>query len=200
MVNGIRNSLTHEYMELNIQKERILEMKSKNRVAIFFLTFLSFYIGNSCSLLTVNTKKPPHSNTLEANTQTPLEKIAETLTKKITTPNARLIVLTFTTTEGKEHKLGSLFAEKLTTDLVRRESVVVLDRLLFAKQIQAHQLTLSSGSDLSEMKKIGELLGLHAIVTGMITSFNNGYGLNCRIIDPKTGFILAAEEAFYAGE
>ncbi len=78
--------------------------------------------------------------------------------------------------------------------------MVVLDRLLFAKQIQAHQLTLSSGSDLSEMKKIGELLGLHAIVTGMITSFNNGYGLNCRIIDPKTGFIIAAEEAFYAGE
>ena len=175
-------------------------MKSKNRVAVIFLTFLSLYLGISCSLLTANTKKPPQSNTPEANTQTPLEKIAETLTKKIATPNARLIVLTFTTTEGKEHKLGSLFAEKLTTDLVRRESVVVLDRLLFAKQIQAHQLTLSSGSDLSEMKKIGELLGLHAIVTGMITSFNNGYGLNCRIIDPKTGFILAAEEAFYAGE
>ncbi|MBK7054845.1 MAG: curli production assembly/transport component CsgG domain protein [Leptospiraceae bacterium] len=175
-------------------------MKLKNRVVVIFLAFLSLYLGISCSLLTANTKKPSQGNTLEANTQTPLEKIAETLTKKITTPNARLIVLTFTTTEGKEHKLGSLFAEKLTTDLVRRESVVVLDRLLFAKQIQAHQLTLSSGSDLSEMKKIGELLGLHAIVTGMITSFNNGYGLNCRIIDPKTGFILAAEEAFYAGE
>ncbi len=165
-----------------------------------FLILLLSVIGSSCSLLTANTKKSSQGNATDGSIQTPLEKIAETLTKKITTPNARLIVLTFTNTEGKEHKLGSLFAEKLTTDLVRRESVVVLDRLLFAKQIQANQLTLNSSSDLSEMKKIGELLGLNAIVTGMITSFNNGYGLNCRIIDPKTGFILAAEEAFYAGE
>ena len=108
--------------------------------------------------------------------------------------------MTFTTTEGKEHKLGSLFAEKLTTDIVRRENIIVLDRLLFSRQLQENQLTLSSGSDLAEIRKIGELLGLNAIVTGMITSFNNGYGLNCRIIDPKTGFILAAEEAFYSGE
>ena len=92
-------------------------MKLKNRVVVIFLAFLSLYLGISCSLLTANTKKPSQGNTLEANTQTPLEKIAETLTKKITTPNARLIVLTFTTTEGKEHKLGSLFAEKLTTDI-----------------------------------------------------------------------------------
>lgn len=175
-------------------------MNFRKTLATLLIILFTFYGGVSCSLFTANTKKPLQANATDPNTQTPLEKIAETLTKKITTPNARLIVLTFTTTEGKEHKLGSLFAEKLTTDLVRRESVVVLDRLLFAKQIQAHQLTLSSGSDLSEMKKIGELLGLHAIVTGMITSFNNGYGLNCRIIDPKTGFIIAAEEAFYAGE
>ncbi|MBP9886226.1 MAG: curli production assembly/transport component CsgG domain protein [Leptospiraceae bacterium] len=136
----------------------------------------------------------------DAAFQTPMERIAQTLTKKLPTQNSRVIVLTFTTTEGKEHKLGSLFAEKLTTDIVRRENIIVLDRLLFSRQLQENQLTLSSGSDLAEIRKIGELLGLNAIVTGMITSFNNGYGLNCRIIDPKTGFILAAEEAFYSGE
>ena len=174
-------------------------MKSNNNITKIILILLIFFIGNSCSLFTNNTKKP-QTNSNDASILSPTEKIAETLTKKIPTANARVIVLTFTTTEGNEHKLGSLFAEKLTTDLVRRENVIVLDRLLFAKQIQANQLTLSSGSDLVEMKKIGELLGLHAIVTGMVTNFNNGYGLNCRIIDPKTGYILAAEEAFYAGE
>ena len=83
---------------------------------------------------------------------------------------------------------------------MRRGNVIVLDRILFSKQLQENQLTLSSASDLNEIRRIGELLGVHAVVTGMITSFNNGYGLNCRIIDPKTGFILAAEEAFYSGE
>lgn len=162
------------------------------RVVIVFLLLLF-----SCSLFTGNTKKPPQAN---GNTQTPIEKIAETLTKQITTPNSRLIVLTFTTTEGKEHKLGNLFAEKLTTDLVRRGNVIVLDRMLFSKQLQENHLSLSSGNDLNEIKKIGETLGLQAIVTGMVTTFTSGYGLNCRIIDPKTGFILAAEEAYYAGE
>jgi len=172
-------------------------------ILIKFFLFLSvFILGNSCSLFTANTKKSSQqsSNMNDASFQTPMERIAETLTKKLPTQNSRVIVLTFTTTEGKEHKLGSLFAEKLTTDIVRRGNIIVLDRILFSRQLQENQLTLSSGSDLTEIRKIGELLSLHAIVTGMITSFNNGYGLNCRIIDPKTGFILAAEEAFYSGE
>lgn len=154
-----------------------------------------------CSIFSTNIKYPQKSDhTNEQNLQTPMERIAETLTKKIPSQNSKLLVLTFTTTEGKEHKLGSLFAEKLTTDIVRKGNVIVLDRILYSKQIQENNLRLSSGNDLQEIRKIGELLGLHAIVTGMITTFNNGYGLNCRIIDPKTGFILAAEEAFYAGE
>ena len=86
---------------------------------LLILSLVTLFTETSCSLLTGNTKQPLQSNVVDPNTQTPLEKIAETLTKKITTPNAR---------------------------------------------------------------------------------FNNGYGLNCRIIDPNTGFIIAAEEAFYAGE
>ncbi len=166
------------------------------------ISFVCLILFSYCSLFTANTKKSSQQsvNMNDAAFQTPMERIAQTLTKKLPTQNSRVIVLTFTTTEGKEHKLGSLFAEKLTTDIVRRENIIVLDRLLFSRQLQENQLTLSSGSDLAEIRKIGELLGLNAIVTGMITSFNNGYGLNCRIIDPKTGFILAAEEAFYSGE
>ncbi len=168
----------------------------------FGISFICLMLFSYCSLFTANTKKTPqqNANANDLNLQTPLERIAETFTKKLPTQNSRLIVLTFTTTEGKEHKLGSLFAEKLTTDIVRRGNVIVLDRILFSKQLQENQLTLSSASDLNEIRRIGELLGVHAVVTGMITSFNNGYGLNCRIIDPKTGFILAAEEAFYSGE
>ena len=44
-------------------------MKTKNRVVVIFLTFLSLYLGISCSLLTANTKKPSQGNTHEANTQ-----------------------------------------------------------------------------------------------------------------------------------
>ncbi len=176
-----------------------IKLSNVRKVLLLSITCVIVFIN--CSIFTANTKSSQKSdNTNDLNLQTPMEKIAETLTKKISTRNSRLLVLTFTTTEGNEHKLGSLFAEKLTTDIVRRGNVIVLDRILFSKQIQENNLSLSSGNDLQEIRKIGELLGLQAIVTGMITTFNNGYGLNCRIIDPKTGFILAAEEAFYAGE
>ncbi len=80
-------------------------MNFRKTLATLLIILFTFYGGVSCSLFTANTKKPLQANATDPNTQTPLEKIAETLTKKITTPNARLIVLTFTTTEGKEHKL-----------------------------------------------------------------------------------------------
>ncbi|HMV46090.1 MAG TPA: FlgO family outer membrane protein [Leptospiraceae bacterium] len=173
-------------------------MNRKN-LSLYIIPLLFFSLQSSCSYFSNNTKNPQPNQT-ETNSQTPMEKIAETFSKKMPQPNSRLIVLTFTTTEGKEHKLGNLFAEKLTTDLARRGNMVVLDRILFSKQLLDNKLSLSSANDLAEIRRIGELLGLNAIVTGMVTSFNNGYGLNCRVVDPKTGFILAAEEAFYAGE
>lgn len=191
-----RNRILEKANE-STNKTKAIQMNKVNFLNIIFLVNLHLLI--SCSFFAVNAQKP-QTNLNEANTQTPLEKIAETFSKKMPVPNSRVLVLTFTTTEGKEHKLGNLFAEKLTTDLARRGTMVVLDRILFAKQLQENKLSLSSANDLAEIKKTGEVLGLNAIVTGMITSFTNGYGLNCRVVDPKTGFILAAEEAFYAGE
>lgn len=143
-----------------------------------------------------NTKPKP----VENNLPTPLEKIAESFSKKMNTANSRLIVLTFTNADGKEHKLGNIFAEKLTTDLVRKGSFVVLDRLVYAKKLNENQLDLASGTDLSELKRIGEVLGLNLVVTGILTGYNSGFGINCRLIDPKTGLILSAEEAFYGSE
>lgn len=129
--------------------------------------------------------------------QPPFEKVAETLTRKITAQGFKLIVMTFSSTEGKEHKNGSLYAEKITTEIAKRGNVIVLDRLLFSRKLTENNLNLVSGSDFSQIKKIGEVLGVDAVVTGVVTPYASGYDVNCRLIDAKTGMILSAEEAFY---
>jgi TolB-like protein len=130
----------------------------------------------------------------------PMEKIADAFSKKITGSGNRLLVLSFTNADGKENSLGNIFAEKLTTELVKKGNFIVLDRMLYLKKLQENQLSMSSGNTLSDIRKIGEILELKAVVSGIITTYNSGYGLNCRLIDPKTGLIISAEESFYAGE
>ncbi|MCB1190567.1 MAG: hypothetical protein H7A23_26940 [Leptospiraceae bacterium] len=109
----------------------------------------------------------------------------------------RIIVLSFTTISGKEHKLGNILAEKLTTELAKSTNMKVLDRLMYSPELEKNDLSLNGGVVLEDLKKIGKLFSLDAIVTGIVSNNVNGLDINCRMIDPKTGYIIGAEEVFY---
>lgn len=59
-------------------------------------------------------------------------------------------------------------------------------------------MSLHSTPDLQTIRQLGELLDVHLVVIGIVTPFTNGYELNCRAIEVKTGLIMGAEEGFYA--
>jgi TolB-like protein len=130
--------------------------------------------------------------------KTVFESVADTITKNLKENVKRIIVLTFITQEGKEHKMGVMFAERLTTDLVKQNKVTVLDRLMFKSKLQEKSLTLSGNPDLAYVKQLGEVLNIDAVVIGIVTPYATGYDINCRLIDVKTGLILAAEEGYYS--
>jgi TolB-like protein len=134
---------------------------------------------------------------IESYSKPPFERLAETLSKNVSSNNKRTIVLSFITSEGKEHKYGIVFAEKLTTELVKQKEIIVLDRLMFGKKLKDNSLDLAVGADLASVRKIGEILNIDSVVVGIATPFANGYDLNVRMIDAKTGLILSAEEAYY---
>jgi TolB-like protein len=126
------------------------------------------------------------------------EQIAESITKNLKPNIKRSIVMTFITQDGKEHSYGALFAEKLTTDLVKQNKLIVLDRLMFKGKLSEKSLSLNPTSDLNYVKQIGDLLNVDAVVIGIVTPYASGYDINCRLIDVKTGLILSAEEGYYS--
>lgn len=134
---------------------------------------------------------------IESTPISPVEKITLLLTKNIpSTKEYRVIVLTFTDVSGNPHKLGTIFSEKVTTELVKRGNVKVLDRYIYGKILEEKNLTLTGGVQLNTIKKIGEYLKLDAIVVGIISSYTNGIELNCRMLEPNTGMIISAEETY----
>lgn len=139
---------------------------------------------------------------INPNPPTSFEKIAISLASKENDPKPKkVIVLNFTTVDGKEHLLGKIFAEKLTTELSKLEKFVVLDRMVFSKKLSEAGLTLSASIEPNYLKKLGEVLGIEHVIVGIVLpSKSTGYDLNCRLIEIKTGLILAAEESYYSSD
>lgn len=166
------------------------QFREINRLTLLFLLGVFF----TC----MGDKRRSALTYIDPNPPSPMEKIAETLSKNTTkSPPLLVIVLSFTSTNGKPHSLGKVLAEKVTTELVKKGNLKILDRLMFEKILQDNHISLSGSIDITLAKKIGEILKLDAIVMGTINQNGQGVDINCRIIDSKTGMIMSAEETFY---
>ena len=135
---------------------------------------------------------------VDGNPKTPFEKISETIAGSVPDSKMRAIVLTFVGQDGDPHRYGQIFAEKLTTELAKKKKMILLDRFVYFKKVKESGMSLHSTPDLQTIRQLGELLDVHLVVIGIVTPFTNGYELNCRAIEVKTGLIMGAEEGFYA--
>ncbi|TGN19786.1 curli production assembly/transport component CsgG domain protein [Leptospira idonii] len=136
----------------------------------------------------VRPKKPPLP---------PLEQLAISLSEKGFLVNKqRMIVLTFTNTDGTKSPYGTILSEKLTTELVKKDRFLVLDRMAMEKTLKEKGLSLDSDLDMATLRKIGEVLNVDILVTGILSAYQGGVFINTRLIDIKTGLILKAEEVY----
>lgn len=175
-----------------IIKGNNLGLVLKKGCILLFLIQISF-----CSSTNEKRTEPSLAD-LNSLSIPPMQRMALELRKSFSpNSNYKLIVLTFTTVSGKKHSMGNILAEKLTTELAKSKNLKILDRLMYAPELDKNELSLSGSVVLEDLKKIGKLFNLDAIVTGIVTTNGNGLDINCRIIDPKTGYIIGAEEVFY---
>lgn len=127
----------------------------------------------------------------------PLEQLAVSLSEKgFYFQPQRLIVLTFLDQEGKKSPYGEILAEKLTTELVKKDRFQILDRLANQKVLKEAGLGLDSPTDTATLRKIGDVLKLDVIITGIVTPYQDGVFVNTRLIEIKTGLILKADEVY----
>lgn len=127
----------------------------------------------------------------------PLEQLANSLSDKgFLLQKQKLIVLTFLDNEGKKSPYGSILSEKLTTELVKKDRFLLLDRQANEMVLSKIGLSLDSTPDKSTLRKIGETLGIQVVVTGIITPYQDGVFVNTRLIEIGTGLILTADEVY----
>jgi curli biogenesis system outer membrane secretion channel CsgG len=95
---------------------------------------------------------------------------------------------------GGQTVLGTYIAESLSTHLVRA-NLGIVERNLLEKVLKEQAFQETGAVNRETAKRIGQLIGADAIVTGSVTNLKSVIAINCRIIDTRTGRIFAAAEA-----
>lgn len=114
--------------------------------------------------------------------------------------NKKIAVLPFQYYDGRKSPGSTIVAEYLTTKIVEQGKLQVVERTLLNKVMEEMKLGKSGIIDQETTKEIGKILGVEAIVTGVLIEEDGGDGfkktetvdINTRLIKVETGDILVA--------
>ena len=114
------------------------------------------------------------------------EEIAMTKTRS-------LAVVDFTDLQGNVTELGRFIAEEIALGLVTaKKQLSVIDRTHLRAIYKEHKLGSSGLIDPATARKLGEIAGVEALVTGSITPLGDSVRLVVKVLDTSTARILAA--------
>src|SRR2546421_3074158 len=106
----------------------------------------------------------------------------------------KIAVIPFRDLGGQASVLDTYLSEALITELVNSSSLDVVERTLLDRILSELKLGESGLVDPNTAKRVGQVAGVDAIVTGTITDLQSYVVVNCRLIDAGTGRIFAAAE------
>src|SRR5439155_19405416 len=120
--------------------------------------------------------------------------VATTLASDIAASTKRSVaVVDFTDLQGNVTELGRFVAEELELGLVTaKKSFSLVDRTHLRVILQENKLSSSGLIDPATARKLGQITGVEALVTGTITPFGDSMRLVIKVLDTETARILAA--------
>ena len=89
--------------------------------------------------------------------------------------------------------MGAIVAEWFITALVKAGRFDVVERAMLKKIINEQKLGMTGVIDESSATQLGKILGVKVIISGSVLKLQDVLEVNARIIDVKTGSIIAAE-------
>jgi TolB-like protein len=105
-------------------------------------------------------------------------------------------VLDFTDLQGNVTELGRFLAEEFSGDLVSdAKGFEVIDRTHLKSILQEHRLAATGLIDPQTARKLGEIAGVDALVTGTITPLGDSIRLSAKVLDTTTAKMLGASTA-----
>jgi hypothetical protein len=120
--------------------------------------------------------------------------LVTTISEKISEAGKKTVaVADFTDLQGNVTELGRFIAEQVSIGLVGSEKKYeVIDRLHLKTLMAEHKLSSTGIIDPKTAKKLGEIAGADAIITGTITPFSDVVKISIKVLAVDTAKIIAA--------
>src|SRR6266404_786806 len=104
----------------------------------------------------------------------------------------RIAVLEFPDLDGGTSPLGQYIAETSITDLFDTGKFEVVERHLLATILKQNKLKTTGLLDPTTTKKLGQILGVDAIVSGTISNLASHVAVNARLVAVDTAAVFAS--------
>lgn len=107
----------------------------------------------------------------------------------------------FTDLQGEVTQLGRFLAEEVSSALVDaqanqgRPAPRVIDRLRLDRVLAERKLESSGLMPVAELREVGRIAGVDALVTGRITPFSDTFRVRVKVLDSRTGEDLMSIDA-----
>lgn len=123
-----------------------------------------------------------------------IKNLSSTLADNIAQAGKKMIaVVDFTDLQGNVTELGRFLAEELSGALAREgRGFEVVDRTHLKALLKEHKLSQSGVIDPSTAKKLGQIAGVDALVTGTTTDLRDSVRLSVKILITETAKIIGA--------
>lgn len=123
-----------------------------------------------------------------------IKSISSSIAESITKSGKRTIaVVDFTDLQGNVTELGRFIAEELSIDLTNTaRGFVIIDRTHLKSLLREHKFSISGLVDPAAAKKLGQIAGVDAIVTGSVTPLGKIVKVACKVIATDTAMVIGA--------
>jgi len=123
-----------------------------------------------------------------------IKNLSSTMGENISKAGMRKIaVVDFVDLQGNITELGRFVAEELSVALAgSRKGFRLVDRVHLKAILKEHKLVITGIVDPTTAKKLGQISGADALVTGTITPFGDSVRLAAKVLDTASGDIIDA--------
>lgn len=125
-----------------------------------------------------------------------IESLASAMSEKIANSGkTKIAVVDFTDLRGDVTELGRFISEELSVSLAGLgKGFKIVDRTHLKSIIQEHKLSTTGLIDPTTARKLGEIAGVEALVTGSLTPFGDTVRITVKVLDTETAEIIDAKK------
>lgn len=155
---------------------------------LFILFVIPFLLFSSC-----RSSAPVIEASYEAaSIDVQLNRLTNQLIKSLSEEKkSKIAIMEFPDLHGNTSELGKFIPEELTTRLFLTRRFDVVERSLLNKVLEEQNLGMTGLVDVSSAARVGQMLGVEAIVTGTITDLGHAIRINARVIATETAGVFA---------